>query len=54
VSELSQLDSAIVAREFSAKRQEVNERELMTMVTPIHVENSGPLLGLKLGRLTAF
>jgi hypothetical protein len=32
--------------EFAAKRQEeVLERELMTMLTPVHVENSGPLLG---------
>jgi hypothetical protein len=45
-NELSQLDSAIVTGEFAAKRQEeVFERELMTMLTPVHVENSGPLLG---------
>jgi hypothetical protein len=36
----------IVAREFAAKRQkEVFERQLMTMLTPIHLENSEPLLG---------
>jgi len=45
-NELSQLDSAIITREFAAKRQKkVFERELMTMLKPIHVENSGPLLG---------
>jgi hypothetical protein len=45
-NELSQLDPAIVTREFASKRQEeVFERELMTMLTLIHVENSGPLLG---------
>jgi hypothetical protein len=45
-NELSQLDPAIVAREFAAKRQEeVFEQELMTVLTPVHVENSGPLLG---------
>jgi hypothetical protein len=45
-SELSQLDSAIVTREFAAKLQEdLNEQELMTMLTPVHVENSGPFLG---------
>jgi hypothetical protein len=36
----------IVAREFAAKRQkEVFERQLMTMLMPIHLENSEPLLG---------
>jgi len=45
-NKLSQLDPAIVTRESAAKRQEeVLERELMTMLTPVHVENSGPLLG---------
>jgi hypothetical protein len=45
-NELSQLDPPIVTREFAAKRQEeVFKRELLTMLTPIHVENSGPLLG---------
>jgi hypothetical protein len=44
---LPQFDPAIVAREFVAKPQEeVFERELMTMLMSIHVENSGPLLGL--------
>jgi hypothetical protein len=45
-NELSQFDQAIVTREFVAKRQEeVFQRELMTMLKPVHVENSGPLLG---------
>jgi len=45
-NELSPLDPAIVTREFAAKRQEkVFERELMTILTLVHVENSGPLLG---------
>ncbi len=45
-NEVSQLYPAIVTSEFAAKRQgEVFERELMTMLTPAHVENSGPLLG---------
>ena len=44
--QLSQLDPAIVAREFSSKRQEkVLKRELITMLTSVHVENSGRLLG---------
>jgi hypothetical protein len=44
--ELSQLDLAIVAKEFAAKRQEeVFKQELMTMLAPTHVEISGPLLG---------
>ncbi len=43
-NELSQLGPAIITREFAAKRQEeVFERELMTMLTSVHVENSGPL-----------
>ena len=45
-NELSQLDPAIVTREFAVKRQkEVFERELITMLTSVHVGNSGPLLG---------
>jgi hypothetical protein len=45
-NELSQLGPATVAREFAAERQkEVFERELMTMLGPIQVENSGPPLG---------
>jgi hypothetical protein len=45
-NEFSKLDPVIVTGEFSAKRQyEDLERELMAMLTPIHVENSGPLLG---------
>jgi len=44
-NELSQLDLAIVTRKLAAKEQkEVFEQELMTMLTPIHVENSVPLL----------
>lgn len=44
--QLSQLDPAIVTRELSSKRQEdVLERELITMLTSVHVENSGQLLG---------
>jgi hypothetical protein len=36
----------IDTRELAAKRQEeVFARELMTMLTPIHAENSGTLLG---------
>ncbi len=45
-NELRQLDPAIVTREFAAERQEeVFERELMTMLTSVHVENSGSLWG---------
>jgi hypothetical protein len=45
-NELCELDPAIVTREFAAKRQEeIFERELMTMLTPVHVENSGARLG---------
>jgi hypothetical protein len=45
-NEISQLDPAIVARELGSKRQEeILERELMTMLTPIHAEDSGPHLG---------
>jgi hypothetical protein len=45
-SEHSQLDSAIVSSEFAAKLQEdVNEQELMTALTPVYVENTGPFLG---------
>jgi hypothetical protein len=45
-NKFSQVDPAIVTREFAAKREEeVLERELMTMLTPVHAENSGPLLG---------
>ena len=41
-----QLDPAIVAREFAAKRQEeVFKRELMTRLASVHVENSGRLFG---------
>jgi len=44
--QLSQLDPAIVTRELAAKGQEeVLKRQLMTMLTPVHVEKSGPLLG---------
>jgi hypothetical protein len=43
---MSQLDPAIVTREFATKwQEEVLERELTTMLTPVHVENSDPLLG---------
>jgi hypothetical protein len=39
-------DPAIVTREFAAKRQqEVFERELMSVLTSVHVENSGQRLG---------
>lgn len=44
-NQLSQLDPAIVTGEFAANRQGVLKRELMTLLTPVHVENSGPLLG---------
>jgi hypothetical protein len=45
--QLREPDPAIVAREFAAKRQkEVFERELITMLTPVHVENSERLLGV--------
>jgi hypothetical protein len=41
-----QLEPAVVTREFAAKRQEeVFKRELVTMLTPVHVENVGRLLG---------
>jgi hypothetical protein len=41
-----QLDPAIVAREFAAKRQEeVFRRELMTRLASVHVEKSGRLFG---------
>jgi len=44
--QLSQLDPAVVTRELYSKRQEdVLERELITMLTSVHVENSGQLLG---------
>jgi len=44
--QLSQLDPAIVTRELSTKwQEEILERELMTMLAPIHVENSGLLFG---------
>jgi hypothetical protein len=47
-NELRQLDPPIVAREFAAKRQkEIFKRELMTMLTSVHVENSGQHLGSK-------
>ena len=40
------LDPAIITGEFPAERQEkVLERKLMTMHTPVHVENSGQPLG---------
>lgn len=36
----------MVTREFAAQRQEEGlERELMMMLTPVHAENSGLLLG---------
>jgi len=39
-------DPAVVTREFAAKRQEeVCKRELVTMLTPVQVENFGRLLG---------
>jgi hypothetical protein len=39
--QLSQLDPAVFASEFSSKRQEeVFKRELVTMSTSVHVENS--------------
>jgi hypothetical protein len=45
-NELRQLDPAIVIREFAAKwQEEIFERELITMITPLYVENSCPLLG---------
>ena len=45
-NKLSQLDPAVLTREFAAKRQEeIFKRELMTMLTPVHVENFEPLLG---------
>ena len=45
-NELSQLDPVIITRKFAAERQEeVYERELMTMLTSVHVENCETLLG---------
>jgi len=45
-NEVSGLDPAIVSREFAAKRQEeVLKRELITMLAPVHVENSERLVG---------
>lgn len=53
--QLGQLDPAIVAREFSSKRQEaVLKRELITMLKSVHVENSGRLLGLNEPNLVHF
>ena len=44
--QLGQLDPTIVARKFSAKRQEeVLKRELVSMLTSIHVDNPERLLG---------
>jgi hypothetical protein len=43
---LRPLDPAVVSTEFAAKRQEeVFKRELLTMLTPVLMENSGQLLG---------
>ena len=43
---LGQLDLAVVTREFSAKRQEeFFKREVVAMLTPVHVENDGRLWG---------
>ena len=45
--QLGQLDPAVIASEFSSKRQEeVFKRELVTMSTSVHVENSERLLGV--------
>jgi len=45
--QLSQLDPAVVAIEFSSKREEeVCKRELVTMFSSAHVENSERLLGV--------
>ena len=53
--QLSQLDPAIVTRELSSKRQEeVLERELITMLTSVHVENSWRLLGANEPNLVHF
>jgi hypothetical protein len=42
VDQLGELDPAVVTREFPAKRQEeVVKRELVAMLTPIHMENVG-------------
>ena len=42
--QLSQLDPAIVSIKLSTKwQEEILERELITMLAPIHVENSGQL-----------
>ena len=39
--QLGQLDPAVVTREFPAKRQEeVFKRELVAMLTPVHIENA--------------
>ncbi|CAK6695591.1 hypothetical protein MNNICLKF_01872 [Synechococcus sp. CBW1107] len=44
-NELSQLDRAIVTGDYTNKRQEeVFRRELMMILTLIHVEKSRPLL----------
>ena len=53
--QLGQLDPAIFTRELSAKwQEEILERELITMLTPIHVENSGVVFGLICARLITF
>ena len=44
-NKLSQLDPAIVTREFATKRQEEVFKRELAMLTPIYVENSGPPLG---------
>jgi hypothetical protein len=45
-NQLRQLDRAIITREFAAERQEkILERELMTILTSVNLENSGQLLG---------
>ena len=44
--EFGELDSAVITGEFAAKwQEEVFERELMTRLASIHVENSGRLFG---------
>jgi len=48
-NEFSQPDPAIVIREFARKRQyEVLEREVLTRLTPVYVENSWTTYGLEI------
>ncbi|QEY32033.1 hypothetical protein EVJ50_07060 [Synechococcus sp. RSCCF101] len=45
-NQLGELDPAIVARRLTATwQEEILKRELMTMLTPVHVENHRQLFG---------